>query len=241
VTIRFGDFTAVDHVSIEARPGTLLALIGPNGAGKTTLIRAFCGLARISEGAAWIGDERVAPEAPDLRQQIGYMSQRFSLYRDLTLGENLEFFASAYGLGRKAAADAIRWARSMTQLETQDEQASIASMSGATRQRLALACSILHRPSVLFLDEPTSGIDPVSRYRFWQLIRILAAAGMVVVVTTHYLDEAAYCDRIGLMQQGRLIAYGSLAELRKQSGLGANASVETVFVDAIRRTGRASP
>lgn len=237
VTVEFGDFRAVDGVSIEAAPGALLALLGPNGAGKTTLIRAFCGLVRISHGVAWIGGDRVVPEAPDQRQQIGYMSQRFSLYRDLTLAENLAFFASAYGLEPTAAREAIQWAKAMTELTRDEADTPVAAMSGATQQRLALACSILHRPSVLFLDEPTSGVDPVSRYRFWQLIRILAAAGMVVVVTTHYLEEAGYCDRIGLMHHGRLIALGSLGELRAQTKTGADATVETVFVTAIRQAG----
>lgn len=237
VTIRFGDFTAVDHVSFEARPGMLLALIGPNGAGKTTLIRSLCGLLQISDGAAWIGDDRVLPETHQLRQQIGYMSQRFSLYKDMTPGENLAFFASAYGLEGPAAEEAIRRACEMTQLEYHGDEIPVASMSGATRQRLALACSILHRPTVLFLDEPTSGIDPVARYRFWELIRLLAGAGMVVIVTTHYLDEAAYCDSIGLMQQGHLIDFGSLAELRADRGMSADAPVEEVFINAIRQTG----
>jgi ABC-2 type transport system ATP-binding protein len=240
VTVEFGSFRAVDDVSIDAAPGTLLALLGPNGAGKTTLIRAFCGLLPISRGAAWIGADRVVPEASDQRQYVGYMSQRFSLYRDLTLAESLAFFASAYGLGKTAGREAIQWAKTMTELVDQDADAPVAAMSGATRQRLALACSILHRPSVLFLDEPTSGVDPLSRYRFWQLIRILAGAGMVIVVTTHYLEEAAYCDRIGLMHHGRLIALGSLGELREQLRTGADASVETVFVTAIRRAGLAA-
>lgn len=240
VTVEFGDFRAVDGVSISAEPGSLLALLGPNGAGKTTLIRAFCGLVRISGGAAWIGTDRVVPEASEQRQLVGYMSQRFSLYRDLTLVENLAFFASAYGLRRVAAREAIHWVRSMTALAAVDADTPVMAMSGATRQRLALACSILHRPSVLFLDEPTSGVDPVSRYGFWQLIRLLAAAGVVVVVTTHYLEEAAYCDRIGLMHSGRLIAHGSLGELREQTGTGMDATVETVFVTAIQQAGLAA-
>lgn len=240
VTVEFGKFRAVDSVSINAAPGALLALVGPNGAGKTTLIRAFCGLVPISGGVAWIAGDRVTPAASDQRQHVGYMSQRFSLYRDLTLGENLAFFASAYGLNRTAARGAIQWAKAMTELTDEESETPVAAMSGATRQRLALACSILHRPSVLFLDEPTSGVDPVSRYRFWQLIRILAGAGMVVVVTTHYLDEARYCDRIGLMHHGRLIAIGSLGELRHQTDTGSDATIETVFVTAIQNSGLAA-
>jgi ABC-2 type transport system ATP-binding protein len=236
LTVTFGGFRAVDSVSIGAEPGELLALLGPNGAGKTTLIRAFCGLVPIAGGAAWLGEARIGAGRADLRQRIGYMSQRFSLYLDLTRQENLTFFASAYGLKRGAALEAIRWACSVTDLEVGGD-GPVAAMSGAERQRLALACGILHRPCVLFLDEPTSGVDPVSRYRFWQLIRMLAGAGMTVVVTTHYLNEAEYCDRIGLMHRARLIAHGSLAELRAATGNAADASVEMVFIEAIRQAG----
>ena len=235
LSVAFGEFRAVDTVSMEATPGTLLALLGPNGAGKTTLIRAFCGLVPISDGTAWIAGTRVTSGASPVRQLIGYMSQRFSLYSDLTLGENLEFYAAAYGMRRSAAEDAIHWVSTMTGLAPDDVRTPVAAMSGATRQRLALACSILHRPSVLFLDEPTSGVDPVSRYRFWRLIRILAGAGMVIVVTMHYLNEAEYCDRIGLMHRGRLIALGSLQELRELTGNDGTASVEKVFVSAMRQ------
>ena len=234
LTVQFGDFRAVDRVSLAASSGEVLALLGPNGAGKTTLIRAFCGLVPVRDGAAWVAGQRVVAGGTEVRERIGYMSQRFSLYQDLTLRENLAFFASAYGLTGGAAAAAITWARRLVGLETHADD-SVAAMSGATRQRLALACAILHQPPVLFLDEPTSGVDPLSRYRFWQLIRLLAEAGMVIVVTTHYLDEAAYCDRIGLMHGGRLIAHGTLEELRAQTALAPDATVEAVFVKAVEQ------
>ena len=233
LSISFGAFRAVDKVSLTVRPGELLALLGPNGAGKTTLIRSLCGLVRPAKGRARVaGIDLGARDAVRVRDRIGYMSQRFSLYPDLTPRENLAFFANAYGLSGSAAHGACRWACARTGLDEGDQRL-VEKLSGAEHQRLALACSILHRPSVLFLDEPTSGIDPVARYRFWSLIRALAAAGMTILVTTHYLDEAAYCDRIGLMHRGQLIAHGTLAELRAQTGSDAQASVETVFISAL--------
>ena len=233
LTIRFGTFRAVDGVTLTVRPGELLALLGPNGAGKTTLIRALCGLIPLAEGRARVaGIDLGSRDAFRVRERLGYMSQRFSLYADLTPRENLAFFANAYGLAGEAAHAACRWACARTGLDESDQRL-VDKLSGADRQRLALACSILHRPSVLFLDEPTSGIDPVARYRFWSLIRALAAAGMTILVTTHYLDEAAYCDRIGLMHRGQLIAHGTLAELRVQTHSDMQASVETVFVRAL--------
>jgi ABC-2 type transport system ATP-binding protein len=234
VSVVFGAFRAVDRVSIQIRAGELLALLGPNGAGKTTLIRGLCGLVPFTEGHAVVAGLTLPAQLAGVRHRIGYMSQRFSLYLDLTVHENLAFFASAYGLSGAAAETAI--ATTARQLGLGEDHARlVASLSGAERQRLALACSILHEPAVLFLDEPTSGVDPVARYRFWWLIRRLAARGMSILVTTHYLDEAAYCDRIGLMHQGRLIGWGTLDELRDASAVAADASVEAVFVQAIAR------
>ena len=232
VSVRFGSFRAVDQVSLEVAPGQMLALLGPNGAGKTTLIRALCGLVPISAGTAEVAGITATTRSDSLRQRIGYMSQRFSLYPDLTVDENLAFFASAYGLDRRAARQACAWSCSTMELDHQHDWL-VQNLSGAQRQRLALACSLVHRPAVLFLDEPTSGIDPLSRYRFWWLIRRMAAAGTAILVTTHYLDEANYCDRIGLMHQGRLIGLGSLAELRRSTASATDADVETVFVRAI--------
>jgi ABC-2 type transport system ATP-binding protein len=234
LSVDFGTFRAVDSVSLAVERGQMLALLGPNGAGKTTLIRALCGLVRIAGGGAEVAGVTVGANEQPLRQRIGYMSQRFSLYVDLTTAENLRFFASAYGLSGAEAQTRIAWACERTGSDPREPKL-VASLSGAERQRLALACSILHQPAVLFLDEPTSGIDPAARYRFWWLVRSLAAGGMTVLVTTHYLDEAAYCDRIGLMDRGRLIAAGSLAELRKTLAGGAQVSVESIFVAALER------
>jgi ABC-2 type transport system ATP-binding protein len=234
LTVEFGTFRAVDNVSLVVERGHMLALLGPNGAGKTTLIRALCGLVKVAAGSGAVAGIALSGDVHTLRQRVGYMSQRFSLYLDLTPAENLAFFASAYGLGAAEARARIAWACEHTAVDIRESKL-VASLSGAERQRLALACSILHAPPVLFLDEPTSGIDPAARYRFWRLIRSLAAGGMTVLVTTHYLDEAAYCDRIALMDRGRLVAAGNLGELRSTFAGGSEASVESIFVTALAR------
>ena len=239
LSVRFGHFKAVDRVSFEAPSGELLALLGPNGAGKTTLIRALCGLVAIDEGNARVAGVSSGGGSTALRRQIGYMSQRFSLYLELTPWENLRFFANAYGLAGGAARAAIDWAREVTGLTDIPDKLT-GDLSSALRQRLALACSLLHRPRVLFLDEPTSGVDPVARYRFWRVIRELAASGMTVLVTTHYLEEAAYCDRLALMLDGRLLAHGSRSSLNHSLGLEADATVEMLFTAAIEQAGTAN-
>ena len=239
LTRRFGSFVAVDGLSIEVRAGEVLGLLGANGAGKTTLIRMLCGLLAPSSGAARVAGVDVASQPNALRRRIGYMSQRFSLYPDLTAHENLSFFASAYGLGHRDARDAIAWVTSMTDLWGVDEQ-PVSRLSGAVRQRLALACSLLHHPAVLFLDEPTSGVDPLARFRFWRLIDAVAASGTAIIVTTHYLEEAAYCHRLGLMHEGRLIALGDQPSLRAGLPGDAPADMEGVFLAYIERAGTQS-
>ena len=234
VTCRFGDFTAVDRVSMVIRTGEVFGFLGPNGAGKTTLIRAMCGLVRPSEGRLRVAGFDVVREPVALRHHIGYMSQRFSLYPDLSVAENLRFFAGVYGLGGSRRAEAIAWAVGMTGLEGVEAQL-VQRISGAVRQRLALACSILHRPRVLFLDEPTSGVDPVSRRRFWRLIQSLAGEGMTVFVSTHYLEEASYCHRLGLMFKGRLIASGSIPQLREGLETDDSTTMEDIFMEYITR------
>ena len=239
LSIRFGEFTAVDRINLTIERGELLALLGPNGAGKTTLIRAICGLTAIAEGGAVVGGEAVSLKNRNLRRQIGYMSQKFSLYLDMTAGENLAFFANLYRLSGNTARAAVAWASAVTGL-TVPLRTMVGDLSGAIRQRLALAGSILHRPAVLFLDEPTSGIDPASRYRFWEVIRVLASQGMTVAVTTHYLDEAAYCDRLALMMNGRLIAHGSRDALIESLALSPDTDMETLFLTAVARADSAS-
>lgn len=240
LSVRFDDFIAVDDITLKVERGELLALLGPNGAGKTTLIRAWCGLVALAAGSATVAGEVAGINNRELRRHIGYMSQKFSLYLDMTVGENLAFFANLYGLSGSAARSATTWAAAVTGLNT-PLQTMAGGMSGAIRQRLALACSILHRPAVLFLDEPTSGIDPTSRYRFWEVIRGLASAGMTVIVTTHYLDEAAYCDRLALMMNGRLIAHGSRDVMAQTLGLAPDADMEALFLAALAQADHSLP
>jgi ABC-2 type transport system ATP-binding protein len=240
LTRRFDRFTAVGNVTFAVEPGEIFGLLGANGAGKTTLIRMLCGLLPPTCGNARVAgfDAGAAPRL--LRQHIGYMSQRFSLYPDLTVAENLAFFASAYGMANPETKAAIRWASDAVGLDiTRDDL--VADLSGALRQRLALACSILHRPAVLFLDEPTSGVDPLSRFRFWRLVRDLAVSGTAIVITTHYLEEAVYCQRLGFMHHGRLIAVGNLPSLHAALPSGVPEAVEDVFITYITREQEQQP
>lgn len=233
LTRRFGQFVALDNVTLDVASGEVFGFLGPNGAGKTTLIKTLCGLIAPTEGEARVAGIDVRKE-PRLRHRIGYMSQRFSLYPDLTVGENLWFFAGAYGLAgkdRRAAMDAVAAKAGLGGVA----ERKVSEISGAVRQRLALACSVMHHPAVLFLDEPTSGVDPASRHRFWRLIHALASTGVTVFVTTHYLEEAAYCHRLGLMFEGRLIALGGLDELRANLAHARAETVEDVFLAYIAR------
>lgn len=235
LTARFGDFTAVDKVDLDVQAGEIIALVGPNGAGKTTLIKLLCGLLAPTAGELQVAGVDVRRKPAAIRSKVGYMSQAFSLYGDLSVAENMAFFAGAYRLGGEARRSATEAVSQLTGLDSIDQHRRTGTLSGATRQRLALACAILHEPKVLFLDEPTSGVDPLSRYRFWLLIQLLAARGVAVLVTTHYLSEAAYCDRIGLMDRGRLLACGKLQVLREQAGLNADASLEDLFIDYVAK------
>ena len=233
VTQRFGDFVAVDDVSLQIAAGEVLGLLGPNGAGKTTLIRILCGLLAPSEGRAAVAGFDVTRQSEKVRSSIGYVSQRFSLFTDLTATENLTFFARAYGVPSSELRTRIAWACERAGVPTA-EAGLVRNLSSAVRQRLALACAILHRPKVLFLDEPTSGVDPLSRFRFWRMIAGLAAEGVAVIVSTHYLEEATYCDRLGLMMDGRMIALGTLQVLMADLGL-TDPRVEGVFLGFIAR------
>jgi len=216
LTKRFKTFVAVDRVSFEVNRGEILGFIGPNGAGKSTIIRVLCGLLRPSEGQVFVAGIDVARSPEAARQKIGYMSQKFSLYGDLSVIENLRFFGGIYRVPRDRLAERIRYAIDMAGLAGR-EDALVSSLAGGWKQRLALGCAILHNPPILFLDEPTSGVDPISRRRFWDLIHDLAVGGVTILVTTHYMDEAEYCDRIVLINQGRIVASGSPTELKKTS------------------------
>ncbi len=214
LTRRFGDFTAVDQVTFEVARGEIFGYLGANGAGKSTTIRMLTGLLAPTGGRGVVAGHDVAGEPEAVKASIGYMSQKFSLYLDLPVRENLLFFGGAYGLsGRalRARADAVLELTGLGELQA----AVTGSLPGGIRQRLALACAVLHQPEVVFLDEPTAGVDPVARRAFWRLIRDLAREGTTVFVTTHYLDEAEYCRRIGLMVDGRLVALDTPAELKR--------------------------
>ncbi len=213
---RFGAFVAVNDVSFEARRGEIMGFLGPNGAGKSTTIRILCGLLRPSAGRAEVAGLDVAREPEKVRASIGYMSQKFSLYDDLTVMENLTFFGGIYGVTGARLKARLDFAVGMAGLRGR-ESALAADLSGGWKQRLALGCAVLHEPAILFLDEPTSGVDPNSRRRFWDLIYALAGDGVCVVITTHYMDEAEYCNRIALINGGRLVALGSPSELKRSA------------------------
>lgn len=210
---RFGAFVAVDELTLGVKEGEVFGLLGSNGAGKTTAIRILCGLLQPSAGRASVLGIDVAREPERLKRAIGYMTQRFSLYDDLTVIQNLRFFGGVYGLKGGQLRGREDWAIRLAGLEGKQDLLT-RSLPGGWKQRLALACAILHQPKVVFLDEPTGGVDPISRRRFWTLIDEMAASGVTLVVTTHYLDEAERCDRIALMHAGRLVAYGSVQELK---------------------------
>jgi ABC-2 type transport system ATP-binding protein len=222
---RFGDFTAVDEVSFATRRGEIFGFLGPNGAGKSTTIRMLCGLLRPTSGRAWVAGYDVARQAELVRQNIGYMSQKFSLYNDLTVVENLRFYAGLYNVGRDVLGARIGWAVEMAGLNGR-ENSLTATLPGGWKQRLALGSAVLHRPPVLFLDEPTSGVDPISRRNFWELIHQMAADGVTVFVTTHYMDEAEYCNRLALIYRGRLVALGTPTELKQRAMKGELLVVE---------------
>lgn len=213
---RFGKFVAVDHVTFNVGRGEIMGFLGPNGAGKSTIIRILCGLLRATEGRALVAGIDVTRDPEGVRQRIGYMSQKFSLYRDLTVEENLRFFGGIYRVPARELPERIRFAVDMAGLAGR-EQALVSTLAGGWQQRLALGCAVLHRPPILFLDEPTSGVEPASRRRFWELIHALATDGVTVLVSTHYMDEAEYCHRAALINQGRLVAIGSPADLKKKS------------------------
>ena len=223
---RFGDFVAVDHVSFHIARGEIMGFLGPNGAGKSTIIRILCGLLRPSGGRAIVAGIDVAQNPEGVRQRIGYMSQKFSLYRDLTVAENLRFFGGIYSVPRQMLAERMRFAVDMAGLGGR-ENALVGTLAGGWQQRLALGCAVLHRPPILFLDEPTSGVEPASRRRFWDLIHSLANDGVTVLVSTHYMDEAEYCNRAALINHGRLIAMGSPATLKRTAIGGEILHLET--------------
>ncbi|HTI39879.1 MAG TPA: ABC transporter ATP-binding protein [Vicinamibacterales bacterium] len=215
LTRRFGSFVAVDDVSFEVRTGEIFGFLGSNGAGKSTTIRMLCGLLKPTSGNATVGGVDVTRDPEGVKRRIGYMSQRFSLYELLTVDQNITFYGGIYGLDGAALARRRAFVIEMAGLEGR-EHTLARDLAGGWRQRLALGCAILHEPAILFLDEPTGGVDPLSRRHFWRLIDDLSQSGVTVLVTTHYLDEAERCHRVALIHAGRLAAIGTTAEVKKR-------------------------
>jgi drug efflux transport system ATP-binding protein len=217
LTRRFGEFAAVDRVTFDVKQGEVFGFLGSNGAGKSTTIRMLCGLLKPTSGMATVGGVDVSRDPEGVKRRIGYMSQRFSLYERLTVDQNIRFFGGIYGLSRDRLDSRRRFVLEMAGLQGR-EQMRAADLAGGWRQRLALGCAILHEPQIVFLDEPTGGVDPLSRRQFWTLIDQLSSTGVTVLVTTHYLDEAEHCNRVAIMHAGRLAALGTTGELKETFG-----------------------
>jgi ABC-2 type transport system ATP-binding protein len=215
LTRRFGDFVAVDGISLQIKKGEIFGFLGPNGAGKSTTIKMLCGLLLPSSGKGSVGGHDIMTESEEIKKNIGYMSQRFSLYDDLTVEENIRFFSGMYGVRREKRKERMEWALEMAGLKER-RGVMAGTLPGGFKQRLALGCAILHEPPILFLDEPTSGVDPLSRRIFWNLINEMSRSGTTVFVTTHYMDEADYCHRLALIYRGRIIAEGTPMELKER-------------------------
>ena len=231
LTRRFGTVVAVDHVSFDINRGEIFGILGPNGSGKTTTIRMLCGLLAPSGGSATVAGHDIGTDSDAVKSSIGYMSQAFGLYRDLTVDENLRFYGGLYGIERDLA-ERIRWARERMYLAEIGNRLT-APLSGGQKQRLALGCATIHRPPVVFLDEPTAGVDPAARRLFWEIIRSLASEGITMIVTTHYMDEAERFDRLAFLSRGHLIALGTPDQV-KATFPGAR-TLEDIFVELQER------
>ena len=215
LTRRFGDFVAVDGINLNIGKGEIFGFLGPNGAGKSTTIKMLCGLLLPSSGKGSVGGHDIMTESEEIKKNIGYMSQKFSLYDDLTVEENIRFFSGMYGVRREKRKGRMEWVLEMAGLKER-RGVMAGTLPGGFKQRLALGCAILHEPPILFLDEPTSGVDPLSRRTFWNLINEMSGSGTTVFVTTHYMDEADYCHRLALIYRGRIIAEGTPMELKER-------------------------
>jgi len=239
LTRRFGDFTAVDRVTLSVERGEIFGFLGPNGAGKTTTIRMLTGLLEPTGGDGWVAGLDIRRDRRAVRSRIGYMSQRFSLYPDLTVAENIELFGGLYGVTGERLAGRKRWILTLSELEG-DSDALTGNLPLGFKQRLALGCAVIHEPPILFLDEPTSGVDPLARRRFWDLIDDFSRRGVTVFVSTHYMEEAEYCHRLALMNRGRLIALDTPRALREaEAGGGPLPTLEDVFIARVAHAGGA--
>lgn len=234
LTKKFGSFTAVNSISFNVKSGEIFGFLGANGAGKTTAMRMLCGLSRPTSGKATVAGFDVYRQAEEIKQRIGYMSQKFSLYADLTVLENIEFYGGIYGLTRSEIGD-----RGQVLIErlslTGEEKILVAELPLGWKQKLAFSIAIMHRPSIVFLDEPTGGVDPLTRRQFWELIYEAAATGITIFVTTHYMDEAEYCDRVAIMVDGNIRALDAPEDLKRDMGLN---TMERVFYSLAREATR---
>ena len=237
---RFGTFVAVDRISFQVAQGEIFGFLGPNGAGKSTTIRMLCGILKPSAGRGTVAGFDIRTQPEQIKANIGYMSQKFSLYQDLTVEENIDFYSGIYRIPPEKKRQRKEWVIEMSGL-TEHRRSLTSILSGGWRQRLALGCAILHEPPIVFLDEPTSGVDPISRRQFWDLIYDLSGKGVTIFVTTHYMDEAEYCNRLGLIYRGELIALGTPHELKAEmpGPDGTLPSLEDVFVARIEARDRA--
>jgi len=217
---RFGDFTAVDNISFQVKKGEVFGFLGPNGAGKTTSIRMLCGLLTPTSGKGRVGEYDIFTQSEKIKENIGYMSQKFSLYEELTVEENIDFYSGIYKVEKKLKKERKEWVLKMADLEDKRKRKT-EDLALGWKQRLALGCALLHNPPILFLDEPTSGVDPLSRRNFWDLIYSLSDKGTTVFLTTHYMDEAEYCHRLGLIFRGRLVWMGTPEELKVKAISGS--------------------
>lgn len=211
----FGDFVAVNDISLQVRKGEIFGFLGPNGAGKSTTIKMLCGLLKPTAGRGFVGEHDIMTEFEEIKKNIGYMSQKFSLYDDLTIEENIDFFSGIYRVSKNRKRERKEWAIEMAGLKDRRSELT-RTLPGGFKQRLALGCAVLHEPPIIFLDEPTSGVDPISRRDFWELIYSMSDSGTTVFVTTHYMEEAEYCDMLALIYRGAVIAEGMPNEMKQQ-------------------------
>ena len=237
---RFGRFIAVDGISFQVAKGEIFGLLGPNGAGKSTTIRMLCGIITPSGGTGHVAGLDIITRSEAIKHTIGYMSQKFSLYGNLSVKENLRFFGSTYGLAGRSRKERIQWALDQFDLGDRSEVTS-AELSLGHKQRLAMACALMHNPDILFLDEPTSGVDPIARREFWHRINSLAEWGVTVMVTTHFMEEAEYCDSLAVMSAGEILALGTPAEVKAKARSEAlpEPTMEDAFISLISDNGRA--
>lgn len=234
LTLRYGKFTAVNNISFRVPRGIIFGFLGPNGSGKTSTIRMLCGIRPPTSGRAEVLGYDITTQKQLVKQNIGYMSQKFSLYEDLTVNENLSFFARVYSLSPKEEACRKKEMIRFGQLEGR-ENVLAGNLSGGLKQRLALGCALIHRPKLLYLDEPTAGVDPLSRKVFWEIIKYLTSQGVTIFLTTHYMDEADGCDLLAFMYRGNMEAFGSPAELKQQKEAG---SLEGLFIKLVEERER---